>query len=59
MDEPERVALVLKVLDTLPVPTADISDEEVLRRDEELETGAVTPLTHEEFVRGVQQARRR
>ncbi len=59
LDQPDRVALVLKVLDTLPLDTADVSDEEALRRDEELEQGTVTPLAHDEFVRRVRQARGR
>ncbi len=55
----DRAALVLSLLDTLDVPGTDISDEEVLRRDSDLESGAVEPMLHEEFVRRVQEDRRR
>jgi len=36
-----------------------ISDDEVAARERELESGAVEPLSHEEFVRRVQANRRR
>jgi len=42
---------------TLSAPAADIADEEVCRRDEELESGKVEPMMHEEFVRRVQDER--
>lgn len=55
----ERASLAAKLLNTLPLPEADVSDEEVERREQELESGKVAPISHEEFVRRVQQARRR
>jgi putative addiction module component (TIGR02574 family) len=59
LSEAERAALVLSLMDTLAAPGADIGDDEVLRRDAELESGKVAPMTHEEFVQSVQKSRRR
>ena len=53
----ERASLAAKLLDTLPPPGTDISDEEVEQRERDLETGQVAAISHEEFVRGVQQGR--
>lgn len=59
LPERERASLAAKLLDTLPPPGTDISDEEVEQRERELETGQDVAISHEEFVRGVQQLRRR
>jgi hypothetical protein len=58
LNEQERAALALTLMDTLSAASLEISDEEAIRRDKELENGTVAPLTHEEFVRRVQEARR-
>ena len=55
----ERASLAAKLLDTLPPPGSTVSDEEVDRREQELELGRVTAISHEEFVRRVQQERGR
>ena len=55
----ERASLAAKLLDTLPPPGSTVSDEEVDRREQELESGRVTAISHEEFVRRVQQERGR
>jgi hypothetical protein len=55
--EPERVDLVCKLLDTLPPPGTEVSDEEVARRDAELDNGEVQELSHDEFVRRVKRER--
>lgn len=55
----ERASLVAKLLDTLPLPGTEVSDDEVERREQELESGQATEISHEEFVRRVQQERRR
>ena len=57
--ESERAELVLSLMRTLAAPTADITDEEVFRRDAELETGSVEPMLHDEFVRRVREERGR
>jgi hypothetical protein len=59
LNEGERAELVLSLMRTLSAPAADIADEEVYRRDEELESGKVQPIMHEEFVRRVRDERGR
>jgi hypothetical protein len=39
LSEKERASLAATLLDTLPAPGTDISDEEVLLRDADLESG--------------------
>jgi hypothetical protein len=58
LSESERAELVRKLLDTLALPNVDVSDEEVAVRDRELEGGSVKPISHAEFVRGVEKERR-
>ena len=55
----ERAALVTTLLDTIPGPDTDVSDEDVLRRDRELEDGSVQAISQAEFVRRVEMARGR
>ena len=55
----ERAALVKKLLDTLPSPDADISDEEAAQRDRDLEEWRVETSSHEEFIRRVERERGR
>jgi hypothetical protein len=59
LNESERAELVLSLMRTLAAPAADVTDEEVFRRDAELEAGSVEPMLHEEFVRRVQEERSR
>ena len=59
LPERERASLAAKLLDTLPPPGTDISDDEVERRERELESGQAAAISHEEFVRRVQQERGR
>jgi hypothetical protein len=44
-------------MNTLSAPESDISDEEVFRRDVELEDGTTEPMLHEDFVRRVREDR--
>ena len=57
LSEPERATLAAKLLDTLPPPGTDVADDEVERREWELESGQVIGISHEEFVRRVHQER--
>jgi len=57
LPERQRADLIRTLLDTLPPSGADISDEEVMAREREMDSGAVEPLSHEEFVRRVQTER--
>ena len=59
LSESERAELVLSLMRTLTAPGADVTDEEVLRRDAQLEAGTVEPMLHEEFVRRVREERGR
>jgi lysyl-tRNA synthetase class II len=53
----DRAALAAKLLDTLPLPETDVSDEEIEQRERELDLGQVTAISHQEFVRRVQEQR--
>jgi hypothetical protein len=55
----DRASLVARLLDTLPPPVTEVSDEEVERREREMDLGQVTALSHQEFVRRVQEQRGR
>jgi putative addiction module component len=55
----DRATLAAKLLDTLPPPGTDVSDEEVEQREREMESGQVTAISHEEFIRRVQEQRGR
>jgi putative addiction module component (TIGR02574 family) len=55
----DRASLVAKLLDTLPPPGTDVSDEEVEQREREMDSGQVTAISQEEFVRRVQEQRGR
>ena len=57
LPDKDRASLAASLLQTLDPPIADISDEEVDRRDDEMDSGKATPISHEEFTRRVQQAR--
>jgi hypothetical protein len=58
LTENERVRLAAALLETLP-PEVEISDEEVLQRDADLDSGRAEEISHEEFVRRVERERRR
>jgi len=45
----ERAGLVSHILDSLPDAPLGPDDEEVMRRDEELDSGAVQPISHDQF----------
>ena len=55
----DRSSLAAKLLDTLPPPGKDLSDEEVEKREREMDLGQVTAVSHQEFVRCVQEQRGR
>jgi hypothetical protein len=59
LSERERASLAAKFLDTLPPPGTDVSDDKVEQRERELESGQVAAISHEEFVRRVEQILRR
>ena len=55
----QRASLASRLIATLPDPDYDVSDDEVMQRDRELESGIVQPMTHDEFVRAVNADRGR
>jgi len=59
LPERERASLAAKLLDTLPALETDVSDEEIERRERQLESGQVAAISHEEFVRRIEQERGR
>jgi hypothetical protein len=59
LSERERAELVLSLMRTLAAPGSEITDEEVVRRDAEMEASSVKPMTHEEFVRRAREERGR
>ncbi len=59
LSEAERAALVLTLMASLKALGSEISDQKVEDRDQELESGAVTPMLHDEFVKRVREDRGR
>ena len=59
LTENERARLAVSLLETLPAPHAEVSDDEVLKRDADLESGKATEISHEEFIRRVEGERGR
>jgi hypothetical protein len=57
LSEEERGRLAAALLETLPPPGTEVSDEEVWAREEEIESGRVQPISHEEFIRRVAEKR--
>ncbi|HEX4265440.1 MAG TPA: addiction module protein [Verrucomicrobiae bacterium] len=49
LSETERASLAAKLLDTLPPPGTEVSDEEVDRREREMDSGEVAPILREEY----------
>ncbi len=59
LPENERARLAASLLETLPPPLAEVSDEEVFQRARDLEDGRAKEISHQEFVRRVEHERRR
>jgi len=49
----ERAGLAAHLIATLPSPPLGPEDQELDRRDAEMDSGAITALDHEEFVSAV------
>ncbi len=54
----ERAAFAAFVLDTLPPPDYEVSDEEAQRRWDEMESGEVEGISAEEFFARLEQRRK-
>jgi hypothetical protein len=59
LSETEHASLATKLLDTLPPPGTEVSDEEADRREREMASREAEPISREEFIRRVQQGRDR
>ena len=46
----DRAGLIAHLINSLPNPPQGADDEEVLKREAEMDTGIVQPITHEEFL---------
>lgn len=51
----ERASLAAKLLETLPAADTEVPHAEVDRREQELESGQVNSISHEEFIRRVRR----
>ena len=49
----EKEGLLAYLIHELPDPVLGADDAEVLRREEEMDSGAVEPISHEEFLNQV------
>lgn len=59
LSDADRAALVLALMESLKAPGSQISDQEVAEREQELESGEVAPMLHEEFIKRVHEDRGR
>ena len=57
LPENERALLAVSLLETLPPPEPDLSDDEVLERDAHLESGRAEEISHQEFIRRIERER--
>lgn len=61
--ESERASLAAALLSTLPSPFPETTDDEILeearRREAEIASGSVQPISREELIEGVQRERRK
>ena len=57
LSQPERALLVLALAETLGAGEPVITDEEVARRDEELQQSAGEPISHADFLRQAESCR--
>ena len=49
----EKAGLLAFLLHELPAPPSRVADDEVLRREEEMDSGVVVAISHEEFLKRV------
>lgn len=52
----EKEGLLAYLIQALPSPSIWTDDAEVLRREEDMDSGAVQPISHEEFLKQVGRA---
>ena len=54
LPQDERGTLISRLIESLGAPEYDVSDEEVRRRVNEVESGEVQDISHEELLRGLE-----
>jgi hypothetical protein len=59
LPENERALLAVSLLGTLAPLEPEISDEEIMQRDADLESGRTKEISQEEFIRRVESERGR
>ena len=59
LSDREKARLVRKLIDALPSADIDVSDGEVVEREQKLEAGEIEELSQDEFVRRVRKERGR
>ena len=59
LPENERALLAVSLLETLSPLEPEVSDEETMQRDAELESGRAKEISHQEFIRRVESERGR
>jgi hypothetical protein len=57
LPENERALLAVSLLETLAPLEPEISDDEVLQREDDLDSGRAAEISHEEFIRRVESER--
>ena len=58
LDEQHRARLIASLLETIS-PNVHLSDDEVLQRDADLDSGRAEEISHQEFISRVEKNRRR
>jgi hypothetical protein len=59
LPENERALLAVSLLETLSPIEPEVSDNGVMQRDADLESGRTTEISHQEFIRRVESERGR
>ena len=59
LPENERALLAVSLLETLSPLEPEVSDDEIMKRDADLESGRTQEISHQEFIRRVETERGR
>lgn len=58
LNDQDRARLIASLIETLP-PAVQLSDDEVLQRDADLDSGHAEEISHQEFISRVEKNRDR
>jgi hypothetical protein len=50
LSETERARLAASLLDTLPPPGIELNEQDIDRREQEMDNGSIEPISHEELL---------